>query len=73
MSYLIAVITDRIKAEEAYTALEAAGIKQSQMAIVGTGYKSSADFPFIDPKRQARKQALFMAVWLVPFGFFAGF
>ncbi|MGL5032421.1 MAG: hypothetical protein ACRC6M_01305, partial [Microcystaceae cyanobacterium] len=32
-----------------------------------------ADFPFIDPKRQARKQALFMAIWLVPFGFFAGF
>lgn len=73
MGYLISVFGDRIQAEAAYTALEMAKIPRSQMAIVGRGYKSADEFGFIDPKAQAQKQIRFMALWLVPFGFFGGF
>ncbi|GEM_PF-5486226 len=40
MSYLIAVVADRIEAEAAYTALEKADIPQEEMTIVGRGYKN---------------------------------
>lgn len=73
MGYLISVFGDRIQAEAAYTALETAKIPHSQMSIVGRGYKSADEFGFIDPKTQANKQIRFMALWLVPFGFFGGF
>lgn len=73
MSYLIAVVGDRLQAEQAYTDLEDAGLRPEQRAIVGTGYRSTNDFPFLDPQGQAKQRALFMAFWLVPFGFFAGF
>ncbi|MGL5807693.1 MAG: hypothetical protein ACRC2R_02140 [Xenococcaceae cyanobacterium] len=73
MNYLIAVLSDRIQAEEAYTALEKAGIPQKQIAILGKGYKSADEFGLIDPSQQAKKQAIFMAYWLVPFGFAAGY
>jgi len=61
MTYLIAVVADRIQAEEAYTALESAGINQQQMTIVGRGYSSAEIFAFIDPQRQSKKRAIFMA------------
>ncbi len=70
MNYLVAVFSDRITAEEAYTALEKKAIKST---ILGRGYKSADEFGLIDPKEQAKKQAKFMSYWLVPFGFFAGF
>jgi hypothetical protein len=73
MNYLIAVLSDRIQAEEAYTALEKAGIGQDRIAILGKGYKSADEFGLIDPTEQAKKQAIFMAIWLVPFGFFGGY
>jgi hypothetical protein len=73
MSYLIAVLPDRLKAEEAYTALEKANISQSQITIVGKGYKSADEFGLIDPAQQAKKRAILMAYWLVPFGFVAGY
>jgi hypothetical protein len=73
MTYLIAVVADRIQAEEAYTVLETAGINQQQMTIVGRGYRSTDTFGFIDPLGQSKKRAMFMAYWLVPFGFAAGF
>ncbi len=73
MRYLIAVLPDRIQAEAAYTALEKAGIDQSQLTIVGRGYQSADEFGFIDPDAKARQQAKSMALWLVPFGFGAGF
>ncbi|MCW6035482.1 hypothetical protein K4A83_04220 [Spirulina subsalsa FACHB-351] len=73
MNYLFAVFPDRIKAEEAYTALEKAEIPPQQISILGRGYKSADEFGLIDPAVQGRKQALFMAFWLVPFGFIAGF
>lgn len=73
MNYLIAVVADRIKAEEAYCALEKEGLPTSSIAIVGKGYKTADEYGFIDPKNPARKQAILMSYWLVPFGFIAGF
>ena len=72
-NYLIAILPDRIKAEAAYTALEKAGIPQSQMAILGRGYKTADEFGFLDPNQQAKKGFIRMAIWLVPFGFIAGY
>ncbi|OKH19678.1 hypothetical protein NIES593_20645 [Hydrococcus rivularis NIES-593] len=73
MNYLIAVLPDRTKAEAAYTALEKAGIPTEQLTILGQGYKTADEFGLIDPKEQAKKRAIVMAYWLVPFGFAAGY
>lgn len=73
MNYLIAVLGDRIQAEEAYTALEKANIPKSQITILGKGYRTADEFGLIEPARQARKRAMMMAYWLVPFGFAAGY
>ncbi len=73
MNYLIAVFPDRIKVEEAYTALEKADIPTEKVTILGQGYKTADEFGFIDPGRQAKKRAIQMALWLVPFGFAAGY
>jgi hypothetical protein len=70
MNYLVAVLPDRIQAEAAYLALERENIKSS---ILGRGYKTADEFGLIDPNEEAKKQVRLMAVWLVPFGFFAGF
>jgi hypothetical protein len=70
MNYLVTVLPDRIQAEAAYIALEKESITST---ILGKGYKTADEFGLIDPKEQAKKQALLMASWLVPFGFFAGF
>ena len=73
MNYLIAVLPDRFKAEEAYTVLEKAGIPLSKIAIAGKGYKTADELGLYDPKQQARKKARFMAYWLIPFGFIGGY
>ncbi|MGL4882382.1 MAG: hypothetical protein ACRC8K_15175, partial [Waterburya sp.] len=73
MNYLIAVLPDRFKAEEAYTALEKAGIPLGKIAIAGKGYKTADELGLIDPITQAKKKAIFMSYWLVPFGFFGGY
>ncbi|OKH32812.1 hypothetical protein NIES2119_24840 [[Phormidium ambiguum] IAM M-71] len=72
MNYLVAVLSDRIQAEAAYSALEKEGFAMDKVTILGRGYKSADEFGLIDPNEQAIKQAKFMAVWLVPFGFIAG-
>lgn len=72
MNYVIAVLSDRIQAEAAYSELEKAGLPTEQINILGKGYQTAEEFGFIDPKKQARKQAIRMSFWLVPFGFFAG-
>lgn len=72
MNYLIAVLSDRMQAEAAYSALEKEGFPLSQVTILGRGYKSADEFGLIDPNLQAQKQARLMSYWLVPFGFFAG-
>ncbi|MGA1623759.1 MAG: hypothetical protein ACO36E_13690, partial [Synechocystis sp.] len=73
MSYLIAVVADRIAAEEAYTALETGGFAPQTLTIIGKGYKTADEFGLVDPKQQALKRAKLMAIWLVPFGFVAGY
>ena len=73
MNYLIAVLKDRIVAEEAYTVLEKADIPRSQISILGKGYKTADEFGLIDPNQQAKKRAIQMAYWLVPFGFAGGY
>lgn len=73
MNYLVAVLNDRIKAEEAYSALEKAKFSMTGVDILGKGYKSADDYGLIDPANQAWKQVQLMMLWLVPFGFIAGF
>ena len=73
MNYLIAVLPDRIKAEEAYTALEKSNVPQSQISILGKGYKTADEFGLVDPTQQAKNRAIAMAYWLVPFGFAGGY
>ncbi len=73
MNYLIAVLSDRIKAEEAYSELEKAGFSMAAVSILGKGYKTADEFGLIDPAEEAWKQVRRMMVWLIPFGFVAGF
>jgi hypothetical protein len=71
-NYLVAVLTDRLQAESAYTMLEKQGLPLNKITILGRGYKSADEFGLIDPRESARKQAKLMATWLIPFGFIAG-
>jgi hypothetical protein len=73
MNYLIAVLQNRIEAEEAYSALEKEGLPMDKVSILGKGYKSADEFGLIDPSLEARKQVKLFATWLIPFGFVAGF
>jgi len=73
MNYLIAVLQNRIEAEEAYSALEKEGLPMDKVAILGRGYKSADEFGLIDPNLEAKKQAIRLAYWTIPFGFMAGF
>ncbi|MBD1822788.1 hypothetical protein H6F51_09805 [Cyanobacteria bacterium FACHB-DQ100] len=72
MSYLVAVLSDRIQAEAAYSALEKEGLPMDKITILGRGYKSADEYGLIDPNETARKQVRLMASWLVPFGFVGG-
>jgi hypothetical protein len=73
MSYLVAVWSDRIQAETAYTALESAKISMDKVDLLGRGFKSADDYGLIDPKDEAWKQIKQLAFWTVPFGFVGGF
>ncbi|MFQ4138221.1 hypothetical protein PGN35_018070 [Nodosilinea sp. PGN35] len=73
MNYLVAVLDNRIKAEEAYNALEEASLPKDNIDILGKGFKTADEYGLIDPANQAWQQIRLMMVWLVPFGFIAGF
>jgi hypothetical protein len=73
MNYLVAVLADRIQAEAAYSALEKEGFPMDKVTILGKGYKTADEFGLIDPNEQALNQSKFLATWLIPFGFVAGF
>ena len=73
MNYLVAVLSDRIKAEEAYSALESANIEMDKVAILGRGFKSADEYGLIDPNDEAKKQIKRLLLWTIPFGFFGGF
>lgn len=72
MNYLVAVLENRLKAEEALAALEEAKVPKDSMDILGRGFKSADEYGLIDPADQAWKQIRLMMLWLVPFGFGAG-
>jgi hypothetical protein len=73
MNYLVAVLDNRIKAEEAYNALEDASLPKDNIDILGKGFKTADEYGLIDPADEAWKQTRLMMLWLVPFGFGAGF
>ncbi|ACK73215.1 conserved hypothetical protein [Gloeothece citriformis PCC 7424] len=73
MNYLVAVLSNRTQAEQAYSALEKEGLPREQMEILGNGYKSADEYGLINPNTQARKGATRLVYWLIPFGFFAGY
>lgn len=73
MNYLIAVLKNRIEAEEAYSALEREGLPMDKVSILGKGYKSADEFGLINPNIEAKKQVKRLAYWTIPFGFLAGF
>lgn len=73
MSYLVAVLSNRIQAEAAYSALEKEGLTNNQVDILGSGYKSADEYGLINPNQQARKGAKRLVYWLIPFGFVAGY
>lgn len=72
-NYLVATFGDRIKAEAAYTTLEAKEFPLQQVTLLGTGYKSWVDYPLFDPNQAIRQRLRWVLTWLVPFGFFGGF
>lgn len=72
MNYLVAVLSDRIQAEAAYSALEQEGLPDNQVDILGKGYKSADEYGLIDPKQQLQASQTRFS-WLIPFGFAAGY
>lgn len=72
MNYLVAVLSDRIQAEEVYSALEKANISMDNVAILGKGFQSADEYGLIDPREEAQKQIKRLALWTVPFGFISG-
>ena len=72
MNYLVAVLGDRMEAEEAYSALEKANITMDRVSILGKGFKSADEYGLIDPREEAQKQIKRLALWTVPFGFISG-
>lgn len=73
MIYLIAVLSDRSLAQKAYHTLAQEGIPTEKMTILGEGYQTPSQLDFIDPSQKAKRRALLMSYWLVPFGFAAGY
>ncbi len=72
-NYLVAVLSDRKKTEEAYHALEKEALSMERVSILGAGYDSADDFGLIHPDRAAEKSSKGLSTWLLPFGFAAGF
>ncbi|MFP4300026.1 MAG: hypothetical protein ACLFT0_19615 [Spirulinaceae cyanobacterium] len=73
MNYLIAVLSDRLKAEEAYSSLAKNNLPVEELTILGEGYQSADDFGLIQPNEAAEKRSRRLSYWLVPFGFAAGY
>ncbi|UBF25654.1 hypothetical protein K9N68_29515 [Kovacikia minuta CCNUW1] len=73
MNYLVAVLSDRIQAEAAYSELETEKFPMDTVAILGRGYKSADEYGLIDPQEEANRLSKLMSSWLIPFGFAAGF
>ncbi|MCI3281588.1 hypothetical protein L5470_11490 [Synechococcus sp. PCC 6717] len=70
---LVATVGDRLGAEAIYTRLETDGFPMAKVKLLGRGYKQWSEAGVEDPFATARQQMQRMLLWLVPFGFFAGF
>lgn len=73
MNYLIAVLGDRLKAEEAYTSLTKQNLPIEDITLLGEGYQSADDFGFIHPNEAAQARSRRLSYGLIPFGFAAGY
>lgn len=73
MDYLVAVLSNQVQAEAAYSALEKQGLPSDQINLLGDGYQSADDYGLINPNEAARTGAKRELYWLVPFGFIAGY
>ncbi|MEQ9237006.1 hypothetical protein [Coleofasciculus sp. E2-BRE-01] len=73
MSYLIAVLPNRTKAEAASSALVKNGLSTTQISIIGEGYQSADGFGLVEPNQQVTQQIIRLAYWLIPVGFIAGY
>ena len=73
VNYLVAVMTSRLQAEEAYFALRKAELPIDQLDILGRGFKSADDFGLINPNDEASKQVNGLSNWTILFGFAAGY
>ena len=71
-NYLVAVLPDRLMAEEAYGALEKAGLPMQEISVLGRGYQDADEFGLINPDTAADEQSTLLAYWTIPFGFVAG-
>jgi hypothetical protein len=73
MNYLVAVLPDRSQAEAAYSALAQEGLPNDEINILGEGYQSADEFGLIDPNVAAKQEIKRELLWLVGFGFIAGY
>ncbi|MGF1602343.1 MAG: hypothetical protein ACFCU8_10055 [Thermosynechococcaceae cyanobacterium] len=71
--YIVVTLGDRTLAETAHKNLEAAGLPMAQVSIFGQGFKMPETDLLFDPTLLKWKSMKRMMVWLLPFGFFAGF
>lgn len=72
MNYVVAVLSNRVQAEAAYSALEKESIPMDQVSLLGKGYMSADEFGLINPDDVADQQSNQLAYWVIPFGFAAG-
>lgn len=72
-NYLITVLPSREQAEEAFNALQSANLAADQMALLGDGHMSADEFGLIEPNHEAKVNIRNLLVWLIPFGFAAGY
>jgi hypothetical protein len=72
-NYLVVTFRDRLQLESAYADLERQDFPLHRVSLIGSGHKTLAETGLYDPSQSARRQMGQMLVWLVPFGFLAGF
>jgi hypothetical protein len=70
--YLVATLGDRIQAEAVYLALQKAGLPDSNLSILGTGYKTSEMCDRFDPVIMTQNHVKRMMFFLLPLGFLGG-
>ena len=72
-NYLAATFANQKDAQSAYQLLRAQNVPQKRLTLLGKGQVLPAESNIYDPNQAVRTQIKRMLLWLVPFGFFAGF